>query len=99
MTTILSTFLLALLLGLVLTPLAGRFGRAVGAVDHPAGRRVHDGVIPRTDGLAIFAAVGFALTIAWLWGTDVSRLIVAAGRKAGDVGLRGYVCHCSVIFF
>ncbi|WP_052812825.1 MraY family glycosyltransferase [Desulfonatronum thioautotrophicum] len=76
MTTILATFLLALLLGLVLTPLAGRFGRAVGAVDRPGGRRVHDGVIPRTGGLAIFAAVGFALTIAWLWGTDVSRLIV-----------------------
>ena len=76
MTTILATFLLALLLGLVLTPLAGRFGRAVGAVDHPGGRRVHDGTIPRTGGLAVFAALGLALVIAWVWGTDVSRLIV-----------------------
>lgn len=76
MTTILAAFLLALLLGLVLTPLAGRFGQAVGAVDHPGGHREHDGVIPRTGGLAIFAALGLALMVAWVWGTDVSRLIV-----------------------
>lgn len=76
MTTILAAFLLALALGLILTPLAGWFGRAVGAVDRPGGRRVHDGVIPRTGGLAIFVAVGFTLTIAWIWGMDVSRLIV-----------------------
>jgi UDP-GlcNAc:undecaprenyl-phosphate/decaprenyl-phosphate GlcNAc-1-phosphate transferase len=76
MTTILATFLLALILGLFLTPLAGRFGRAVGAVDRPGGRRVHDGTIPRTGGLAIFLALAMALLAAWLWGTDVSRLII-----------------------
>ena len=76
MTTILTTFFLALLLGLVLTPLAGRFGRVVGAVDRPGGRRAHDGVIPRTGGLAIFVALALALLAAWVWGTDVSRLIV-----------------------
>ncbi|PTN38081.1 MraY family glycosyltransferase [Desulfonatronum sp. SC1] len=76
MTTILATFLLALLLGLILTPLAGWFGRAVGAVDRPGGRRVHDGTIPRAGGLAIFIAVSLALLAAWAWGTDVSRLII-----------------------
>ncbi|WP_051434271.1 MraY family glycosyltransferase [Desulfonatronum lacustre] len=76
MTTLLTTFLLSLLLALILTPLAGKLGVVMGALDTPGGRRVHDGVIPRTGGLAIFAAVGITLTIAWLWGTDVSRLII-----------------------
>lgn len=48
--------LLSLVLTLSLTPAAARFGRGIGLVDHPGGRRQHAGVIPRTGGLAIAAA-------------------------------------------
>lgn len=48
-------------LTLALTPLAGRIGTRLGLVDRPGGRRHHQGVVPRTGGLAIFA--GFFLTV------------------------------------
>src|SRR5688500_17242307 len=48
-------------LTLLLTPVAARIGQRLGVVDHPGGRRHHQGVIPRTGGLAIFG--GFILTL------------------------------------
>lgn len=50
------TLLTAALLALALTPLAGRLGRWWGLVDRPGGRRKHQGVIPRTGGLALSVA-------------------------------------------
>jgi hypothetical protein len=41
MTTILAIFIIAFLLSLALTPLAGRLGTRFGAVDEPQGRKVH----------------------------------------------------------
>jgi len=67
----LALFLLALGLTAMLTPLAGRLGRRLGMVDKPGGRRRHQGVIPRTGGLAIFAgffvAVLLTLVAPMLW--------------------------------
>jgi len=57
-------FLLALLLTAILTPVAGWFGRRLGMVDRPGGRRQHRGVIPRTGGLAIFA--GFFVAVLFI---------------------------------
>lgn len=54
-------FGLALVLALLLTPLADRLGRRLGLVDRPGGRRGHQGVIPRSGGLALFAAFMLAL--------------------------------------
>jgi UDP-GlcNAc:undecaprenyl-phosphate GlcNAc-1-phosphate transferase len=51
----------ALGLTLALTPLAARLGQRLGMVDRPGGRRLHQGIIPRTGGLAIFG--GFFLTV------------------------------------
>lgn len=51
----------AFVLTLLLTPPAGWFGRRLGLVDRPGGRRLHQGIIPRTGGLAIFG--GFFLTV------------------------------------
>ncbi|MFI5261981.1 MAG: MraY family glycosyltransferase [Candidatus Limnocylindrales bacterium] len=55
-------FVLALLLSLVLTPLAARLATSVGAIDAPgAARRVHKRPIPRGGGLAVatsFVIVG-----------------------------------------
>jgi UDP-GlcNAc:undecaprenyl-phosphate/decaprenyl-phosphate GlcNAc-1-phosphate transferase len=54
-------FLLATVLTWLTAPLAGRLGHTLGLVDRPGGRRRHQGVIPRTGGLAIFA--GFFVTV------------------------------------
>ncbi len=51
----------AMLCTLAATPLAARLGQSLGLVDLPGGRRQHQGVIPRTGGLALFA--GFFLTV------------------------------------
>ncbi len=59
-------FYLALLLTsgvitLALVPASAAIGRRWGLVDRPGGRRRHQGVIPRTGGLALFG--GFFLTV------------------------------------
>jgi UDP-GlcNAc:undecaprenyl-phosphate/decaprenyl-phosphate GlcNAc-1-phosphate transferase len=57
-------FLLAALLASATVPLAAWIGRHLGLVDQPGGRRRHQGVIPRTGGIALF--VGFFLPVALL---------------------------------
>ena len=59
------TILFALLLTYWLTPWVGRLGLRWGLADYPGGRRRHQGIIPRTGGLAL--ALGFLLTVALLW--------------------------------
>ncbi len=56
LTVLLTSFLLAL----ALTPLSAALGHRLGLVDRPGGRRSHRGVVPRTGGLALYAA--FTLT-------------------------------------
>ncbi len=51
---------------LVLTPLAARLGRRLGLVDRPGGRRQHVGVIPRTGGVAVYAAFVVAVLVSLL---------------------------------
>ena len=46
----------ALLFSYFLTPIAGRIACRFGAVDYPGRRKVHEGIIPRFGGVAIFAA-------------------------------------------
>ena len=62
----LSLFLLAFLLALALTPLAGRIGRRTGLLDVPGGRRGHHGPVPRTGGIALYAAFTLTLLVALL---------------------------------
>lgn len=57
----LTVLVVAFSLALALTPLAGRLGRLWGLVDRPGGRRLHQGAIPRTGGIALYAA--FTLTV------------------------------------
>jgi UDP-GlcNAc:undecaprenyl-phosphate GlcNAc-1-phosphate transferase len=62
-----AVFGVALLVALIGTPLAGAWGRRVGLVDEPGPRRWHKGTIPRTGGVALFAAfMGAALLAQWL---------------------------------
>jgi UDP-GlcNAc:undecaprenyl-phosphate GlcNAc-1-phosphate transferase len=67
--------LLAFSLSLLVTPLAMRLGHRWGLVDRPGGRRKHRGVIPRTGGLALYAAftltVLITLILPWLLPADL----------------------------
>ena len=64
-------FVVVLGVGLVValagTPLAAAWGRRLGLVDKPGPRRRHKGAIPRTGGIALFAAfMAAALLAQWL---------------------------------
>ncbi len=63
MTIILVIFLVSLALSVVLTPVVGKVGTWLGAVDVPDERKVHTGSIPRCGGLAIFLAFFLSLLI------------------------------------
>ena len=77
MTTQLAIFVISLALSLALTPLAGRFGTMVGAVDEPNERKVHTRVIPRVGGAAIVVSFLLTLSFASLFmNTSVSDLLV-----------------------
>ena len=51
-----SVFVAAFALAAALAPVAAALGRRWGLVDHPGGRRAHQGDIPRTGGVALFGA-------------------------------------------
>ncbi len=56
-----------LVVALIATPLAAAWGRSRGIVDRPDQRRWHRGEIPRTGGIALFAAfMAAALLAQWL---------------------------------
>ncbi len=95
--TYLAVFAAALLLALVLTPLAGRLGRRWGLVDRPGGRRAHRGEIPRTGGIALFGAftgtllLAFLLFPAWLPpSTDPNETTRLAGLLLGSTVAFGF---------
>ena len=58
MRSYLITFALAAVMGVLLTPLAGRIGRRLGALDQTV-----EPPVPRFGGLAIAAAAGLALLL------------------------------------
>lgn len=56
-----------LVVALIATPLAAAWGRSRGIVDRPDQRRWHKGEVPRTGGIALFAAfMAAALLAQWL---------------------------------
>jgi UDP-GlcNAc:undecaprenyl-phosphate GlcNAc-1-phosphate transferase len=60
-------FAVGLVVALIGTPLAAAWGRRLGIVDRRGARRQHKGVIPRTGGIALFAAfMAAALLAQWL---------------------------------
>jgi len=77
MTTQLAIFVISLVLSLALTPLAGRFGVMVGAVDEPDERKVHTKSIPRFGGPAIVLSFLLTLSFTSLFiNNNVSDLLV-----------------------
>ncbi len=57
-------FLLAFFLALGLTPLAGSIGLRLGVADEPGGRRRHEGLVPRTGGIALSVSFTVAALVA-----------------------------------
>lgn len=90
MTTILFTFIIAFVLSLGLTPLAGWLGVRFGAVDVPVARKVHTRAIPRDGGLAIAIAFFVALIASTFLTTRVSDLLIL-DRKQGFAVLGGVI--------
>src|SRR5579863_10490793 len=75
-------FLVATAVAALLTPLAGRFARRVGAVALPSERGLARKPTPEMGGLAILLAV---LLAAYLWLPDKITLAAAAHGSAGVV--------------
>lgn len=79
-----------------LTPAARRFGLRRGIVDLPGGRRRHHGALPRTGGLAIWAAFTLAILIAQglpIERTDPQEIIRFLGLLIGGgfITLLGFI--------
>ncbi|MBU0574024.1 MAG: MraY family glycosyltransferase [Candidatus Margulisiibacteriota bacterium] len=86
-----STFLTALFVTIVATPMASRIAQKIGAVDHPSDRKIHTSIIPRLGGLAIF--IGFVVAIL------LSLMLASALGMQVDVRLiLGVVLAASVMF-
>ena len=64
MLTFLATFLIALVLTILITPMVRSFAPEIGAIDRPSERKVHTKNTPRTGGIAIF----FGFSVAVLFG-------------------------------
>jgi hypothetical protein len=79
-------FLLALAVGLVLTPLLALVGRRVGLVDHPTGDalKIHGEPKPLTGGLAVVPAALVSLAI---FGDGLDPLVAAAVLLLLGVGV------------
>lgn len=71
------TFLCALIVTFVLTPVVKRIAIKVGAVDKPDARKVHHGLIPRLGGLAIYA--GFMVSCVTTIGFTYEMIGLMAG--------------------
>jgi UDP-GlcNAc:undecaprenyl-phosphate GlcNAc-1-phosphate transferase len=79
---------------LLSTPLVSRLGIRIGAVSRPGGRNVHEGLVPRIGGVAIFIGVMSAIAFEVVgerrfgWGGAFSDL-VSGGRVSGIGVLAG----------
>lgn len=73
-------FLLTLIISTALVPFVIKFAKRIGAVDIPNNRKVHQKVIPRIGGLAIYIAFlcGFLLISTFYDGLPISILIGAS---------------------
>lgn len=84
----------ALLLSLLLTPVAGRLGRRWGLVDRPGGRRRHGAPTPRLGGVALFGS--FFAVAAVLF---VSEFVLKSPAVPDDARrLRGVLVGTAFVF-
>ncbi len=87
-----TVFLCALAVALVAIPLAARVAKAVGALDMPAARKVHERPIPRVGGLALAAGtIGVAVPAMALTVGAVPAAVAATMVAAGGVFVVGLI--------
>jgi UDP-GlcNAc:undecaprenyl-phosphate/decaprenyl-phosphate GlcNAc-1-phosphate transferase len=96
MLTFLLTFLVALFLTILLTPMVRSFAPGIGALDQPNARKVHTGNIPRTGGLAIYGgfmvALIIGLLVAWARGAHINpKPLIGVGLGGTIVLLTGFI--------
>ncbi|MBU8886654.1 undecaprenyl-phosphate alpha-N-acetylglucosaminyl 1-phosphate transferase, partial [Bacillus sp. FJAT-27001] len=60
-------FFVSLLTVLILTPIVKKIAIKIGAVDQPSNRKVHDKIMPRMGGLAIFIGVAAGVLAAGIY--------------------------------
>jgi len=80
----------AFLLSVVLTIIFGKIAEPVGLVDRPNGRKIHEGLVPVTGGLAMFIAVIVTILLSgWppnvQWGLFGGLFILVAVGTVDDV--------------
>lgn len=91
------TFLIALSVAVLVTPLSIKLAKRWGAIDQPGGRRVHVQPIPRLGGLAIYAAFWSAVALTQTWDQSIwglfwgSTLIFLVGIWDDIRGMRPLV--------
>lgn len=75
MTTIIAFFLLSAFIAVVATPYVRKLACCIGAVDCPDERKLHQGVVPRCGGVAVYLGFFFPFVSLAVFRTDVSDLI------------------------
>lgn len=80
------TFILALLIAVIATPISMMLGHRWGAIAIPGGRHVHKRAVPRIGGLAIYAAFWLAVVFTQSWDLDITSLFIGSTMIVG-VGL------------
>ena len=82
MTTILTIFAFSFIMTLLITPLIGKLGVVLGALDFPDHRKVHENAIPRTGGLSIFLVFILSLLLIAVLNTNVSNIFILDKKTA-----------------
>lgn len=83
---------------LVVTPLAGRLGIALGIVSRPGGRNVHEGLVPRIGGIGLFAGVMSAIAVQLLGEQYVGWTRVLLGNGGNRVNVAGLLAGLTLMF-
>jgi len=66
------TFLSALVIAVIATPISMKFAKKWGAIAYPGGRHVHTRPIPRLGGIAMYAAFWISALVIYLWDKSFS---------------------------
>ena len=75
---LLVAFLVSLIVAILVTPLVIKFAIKIGATDKPSDRKVHEKLMPRLGGLAIFIGVIAGYFSAGLYEAKITGIIVGA---------------------
>lgn len=98
MKTFVAAFVVAVVVGAALTPLARRLAVRFGAVSVPGGRHVHERSIPRLGGLAIFGAFFAPLAAFFVVESAVAEAFTRDSRRALGLAVGGTIlCLVGVV--